>query len=230
MSTSFVPADFLDLNRTAHRVLFENVANVWEVLDKIAAYLKFSLKPGFEGELVGRPYIGPDVFIGAGTVVEHGAMIKGPAWIGANCQIRNGCYVRENVLVGDGAVLGNSCEFKNCLLFDGVQVPHFNYVGDSILGHKSHLGAGAIVSNVKLDHGEIFVEGGEGAAKIGTGLRKFGAILGDGAEVGCNAVLNPGSIIGRRSVVYPGAQWRGVLPADSVAKFRQSFSVLPRRA
>ena len=229
MSTPFAPADYLDLQRTAHRVLFENVTNVWEVLDKIAVYLKFSLRPGFEGELVGKPYIGPDVFIGAGTVVEHGAMIKGPAWIGANCQIRNGCYIRENVLVGDGAVLGNSCEFKNCLLFDGAQVPHFNYVGDSILGHKSHLGAGSILSNVKLDHGEIFVEGSEGAAKIATGLRKFGAILGDGAEVGCNAVLNPGSIIGRRSVVYPGAQWRGVLPADTVAKFRQSFSVLARR-
>ena len=166
--------------------------------------------------------------MGEGTIIEHGAMIKGPAWIGANCHVRNGCYVRENVIVGDGAVLGNSCEFKNCLLFDGAQVPHFNYVGDSILGYKSHLGAGVILSNVKLDHGEITVEGADGE-RVNSGLRKFGAILGDHAEVGCNAVLNPGSIIGRRSVVYPGAQWRGVLPANSIAKFRQSFSVLARR-
>ena len=179
-------------------------------------------------ELIGKPYIGPDVFIGEGTIVEHGAMIKGPAWIGANCHVRNGCYIRENVIVGDGAVLGNSCEFKNCLLFDGAQVPHFNYVGDSILGHKSHLGAGVILSNVKLDHGEIVVEAAPGE-RVNTGLRKFGAVLGDHAEVGCNAVLNPGSILGRRTVVYPGAQWCGVLPANSIAKFRQSFSVLARR-
>lgn len=225
---SFAPQDYLDLDHTAHRMLFENTANVWGALEKIATYLQFSLKPGFAGELVGKPFIGPDVFIGEGTIVEHGAMIKGPAWIGANCHVRNGCYVRENVIVGDDVVLGNSCEFKNCLIFDGAQVPHFNYVGDSILGYKSHLGAGAIISNVRLDHGEIAVETGDGN-QTGTGLRKFGAILGDHAEVGCNAVLNPGSIIGRRAVVYPGAQWRGVLAADSIAKFRQSFSVIARR-
>ena len=146
------------------------------------------------------------MFIGEGTIIEHGAMIKGPAWIGANCHVRNGCYVRENVIVGDDAVLGNSCEFKNCLLFDGVQVPHFNYVGDSILGYKSHLGAGAILSNVKLDHGEIVIETDGG--KVNSGLRKFGAILGDHAEIGCNAVLNPGSIIG-------GVRW--CIPARSGA-------------
>ena len=101
--------------------------------------------PGSPARPSGKPFIGPDVFVGEGTIIEHGAMIKGPAWIGANCHVRNGCYVRENVIVGDDAVLGNSCEFKNCLLFDGAQVPHFNYVGDSILGYKSHLGAGAIL-------------------------------------------------------------------------------------
>ena len=229
MSTpSFDPRDYLDLEHTAHRVLFEHTKNVWEALEKIANYLQFSLRAGFAGELMGKPFIGPDVFIGEGTIIEHGAMIKGPAWIGANCHVRNGCYIRENVIVGNDAVLGNSCEFKNSILFDGAQVPHFNYVGDSILGYKSHLGAGAILSNVKLDHGEITVEADDGN-KVNTGLRKFGAILGDHAEIGCNAVLNPGSIIGRRSVVYPGAMWRGLLPANRVAKFRQSFSVLPRR-
>ena len=225
---SFPPQDFFDLTQTQHRMLFENVTNVWEVIGKIATYLQFSLRPGFLGEMVGKPFIGERVFVGEGTIVEHGAMIKGPAWIGANCHVRNGCYVRENVIVGDGATLGNSCEFKNSLLFNGAQVPHFNYVGDSILGHKAHLGAGVILSNVKLDHGEIAVEAADGA-RVMSGLKKFGAVLGDGAEVGCNAVLNPGSVVGRRSVVYPGAQWRGVLPADSIAKFRQSFSVLARR-
>ena len=228
MSTpSFAPQDYLDLEHTAHRMLFEHTANVWEALEKIANYLQFSLRAGFAGEMVGKPYIGPEVFVGEGTIIEHGAMIKGPAWIGANCHVRNGCYIRENVIVGDDAVLGNSCEFKNCLLFDGAQVPHFNYVGDSILGYKSHLGAGAILSNVKLDHGEIVIETEGG--KVASGLRKFGAILGDHAEIGCNSVLNPGSIIGRHSLGYPGVQWRGVLPANSIAKVRQSCSVLARR-
>ena len=226
--TSFAAADYLDLEHTSHRMLFEHTTNVWEALAKIATYLQFSLKPSVQAELIGKPFIGPNVFVGEGTVIEHGAMIKGPAWIGANCHVRNGCYVRENVIAGDNVVLGNSCEFKNCVLFDGVQVPHFNYVGDSILGYQSHLGAGAIISNVKLDHGEIAVEGADGG-RVSSGLRKFGAVLGDHAEIGCNAVLNPGSIIGRRAVVYPGAQWRGVLPANSIAKFRQSFSVLARR-
>ena len=226
--TSFAATDYLDLERTSHRMLFEQTTNVWEALAKLATYLQFSLKPAVRAELVGKPFIGPDVFVGEGTIIEHGAMIKGPAWIGANCHVRNGCYVRENVIAGDNVVLGNSCEFKNCVLFDNVQVPHFNYVGDSILGYKSHLGAGAILSNVRLDHGEIAVEGADGG-RVNSGLRKFGAVLGDHAEVGCNAVLNPGSIIGRRSVIYPGAQWRGVLLENSIAKFRQSFSVLARR-
>jgi NDP-sugar pyrophosphorylase family protein len=224
----FAPHDYLDLDATAHRMLFDNVAHVWEALDKIASYLQFSLQPGVHAQLVGRPYIGRDVFIGEGTIVEHGAMIKGPAWIGAGCHVRNGCYIRENVIVGDEAVLGNSCEFKNCLIFNGAQVPHFNYVGDSILGYRSHLGAGVILSNVKLDHAEISID--TESERVSTGLRKFGAIVGDHAEIGCNAVLNPGSIIGRRSVVYPGAQWRGVLPANSIAKYRQSFSILARHA
>ena len=229
--TIYAPRDFFDLSHTAHQVLFENTHQVWEILGKLANYLQFSLRPAVLGDLVGKPYIGPDVFIGEGTIIEHGAMLKGPAWIGSGCHIRNGCYVRENVIVGNNVVLGNSCEFKNCLLFDDAQVPHFNYVGDSILGYKSHLGAGAILSNVKLDHGEIHIDppAGETGPRVNSHLRKFGAILGDHAEVGCNAVLNPGSIIGRRSVVYPGSQWRGVLPENSIAKFRQSFSTLARR-
>jgi len=135
--------------------------------------------------------------------------------------------VRENVIVGDNVVMGNSCEFKNSILFDDAQVPHFNYVGDSILGYKAHLGAGVILSNVKLDHREIHVIANDG--NIATGLTKFGAIVGDRTEIGCNAVINPGSVLGRDSIVYPGANFRGVLPASSIVKIRQNIQILPRR-
>ena len=137
----FTPADYLDLAHTAHPKLFENQNYVWEALKQIASYLQFRLKPAVLGELLGKPFVSNNVFIGPGTIVEPGAVLKGPAWIGEKCHIRSGCYVRENVIVGNGVVMGNSCEFKNCILFDEVQAPHFNYVGDSILGHRVHLRA-----------------------------------------------------------------------------------------
>ena len=223
----FAPAEFLDLTQTEHRILFEDAEHVWQALPKIAAYLQFRLKPAILGRLVGKPFISNAVYIGRGTVIEQGAMIKGPAWIGENCEIRNGCYIRENVILGDGVVAGNSCEFKNCLVFNDAQIPHFNYVGDSILGHKAHLGAGVILSNVRLDRGPVSVATPEGA--VNTGLKKFGAIVGDHTEIGCNAVLSPGSVIGRSCIVYPGMQWRGLLPANSIAKFRQDVQIVPRR-
>ncbi len=225
---NFNPSDYLDLSRTDHRALFENITNVWEALRQIPQYLQFRLKPGIHGRLIGKPFVSAAVYIGPGTVIEQGAMIKGPAWIGANCEIRNGAYIRENVIVGNGCVLGNSCEFKNSILFDEVQVPHFNYVGDSILGHHAHLGAGVILSNVKLDHGEVAVAAPEGDP-IPSGLRKFGAILGDRAEVGCNSVLSPGSIVGRDTVLYPGSLWRGCAPANSIVKQHQTFEIVERR-
>jgi NDP-sugar pyrophosphorylase family protein len=223
----FSPEDYLDLHHTEHRTLFENIGNVWDALGQISSYLQFRLQPAIHARLIGKPFISGAVFIGPGTVVEQGAMIKGPAWIGEGCEIRSGCYIRENVVIGSGCVLGNSCEFKNCVLFDEAQVPHFNYVGDSILGYRAHLGAGVILSNVKLDHREITVPTPEGF--VPTGLRKFGAIIGDHAEIGCNSVINPGSLIGRRSVLYPGSQWRGVAPANSLIKTHQSFQITARR-
>jgi len=224
----FSPEDLLDLERTEHSVIFENVTHAWEALAKISTYLQFRLKPGIHGRLIGKPFISGAVYIGAGTIIEHGAMIKGPAWIGEGCEIRNGAYIRENVVVGNGVVLGNSSEFKNCLIFDEAQIPHFNYVGDSILGYKAHLGAGAILSNVRLDHAPVSVHGPGGT--IATGLRKFGAIVGDRAEIGCNSVLSPGSIIGRESIIYPGTSWRGVLPSNSIAKTEpQTLKVIPRQ-
>jgi NDP-sugar pyrophosphorylase family protein len=223
---NFPPQNFLDLEHTDHRSLFDKVTNVWEALSLIASYLQFRLKPAINGKQIGRPFISNAVFIGHGTVIEQGAMIKGPAWIGDRCEIRAGCYIRENVIVGHGAVLGNSCEFKNSIVFDEAQVPHFNYVGDSILGYKAHLGAGVILSNVRLDHGEVMVRSGDASTR--TGLRKFGAIVGDRAEIGCNAVISPGSIIGRDSVIYPGTHWSGILEERSVAKLRQQVDIVPR--
>jgi NDP-sugar pyrophosphorylase family protein len=155
------------------------------------------------------------------------ATLIGPAWIGANTEIRPGAFIRGNVIVGEGCVLGNACEFKNCLLMDRVQVPHFSYVGDSILGNKAHLGAGAICSNLRLDQQPIVIRTGD--TDYDTGLRKFGAILGDGAEVGCNAVLNPGALLGPRSLVMPATAFSGVLPGATMAFARPQMNQVPRR-
>ncbi len=223
----FAPQNYLDLNHTEHRMLFDNAAHAWDALKQIPSYLQFRLKPGIHGRLIGKPFISGAVFIGKGTVIEQGAMIKGPAWIGEGCEIRNGCYIRENVIVGSGCVLGNSCEFKNSIIFDEAQIPHFNYVGDSIIGYHGHLGAGVILSNVRLDRGEIRIPAGE--EMLATGLRKFGAIIGDHAEIGCNSVINPGSLIGRRSILYPGTVWQGIVPADTIVKTRQNHELIARR-
>ncbi len=223
----FPAPDFLDFSHTAHAVLFDPEQPVWSALPKIGPYLIEHLKPAILGEVAPTAFIGPDVFIGEGTVVEPNAVIKGPAWIGKNCQIRAGCYIRENVIVGDGAVLGNSCEFKNCVVFDNCEVPHYNYVGDSILGYKAHLGAGVVLSNVRLDRSEVHVM--DGGGRIPTGLRKFGAIIGDHAEVGCNSVINPGSILGRRSIVYPLSNFSGILAADTILRTRQKQDSIERR-
>ena len=209
----FKPVDLFDLTQSEHARIFDGCEYAWSALSKIQAYLAENLRPGLHNLCDGVAYIGEKVFIGGGTVVEDGAMIKGPAIIGRNCEIRHNAYIRENVIVGDNCVVGNSCEVKNSLLFNHAVAPHFNYVGDSILGFKAHLGAGVKISNFKLVPGNVLVmlEGG----MHDTGLRKFGALLGDHAEVGCNAVLNPGSIIGRSSVVYPNTNWRGVLADDT---------------
>jgi len=223
----FAPAEFVTLAHTAHSKLFENQRFVWEALKQIASYLQFRLKPAVLGQLMGKPFISNTVFVGAGTIVEQGAVLKGPAWIGENCHVRSGCYIRENVIAGDGVVMGNSCEFKNCIIFDEAQIPHFSYVGDSILGYQAHLGAGVILSNVKLDHTEIAVAAKDG--NIATGLTKFGAIIGDRTEIGCNAVINPGSVLGRDCLIYPNVNFRGVLPDRSAVKLRQEVQILERR-
>jgi NDP-sugar pyrophosphorylase family protein len=214
----FSPSDYFDLSQTEHRTLLDNSAQIWDALTQIASYLQFRLKPAMHGSVLGRPHLSEAIYVGHGTVIENGATLLGPAWIGNNCRIRSGCYLRENVIVGDGVVLGNSCEFKNCLIFNGAQIPHFNYVGDSIIGYRAHLGAGVILSNARLDRKEIVVRFENDT--FPTGLRKFGAIIGDRAEIGCHTVLNPGTIIGRQSFVYPQLNFGGVLPANTILKSR----------
>ena len=223
----YTPADLFDLSQTEHGVLFEGIEFPWDALRRIPEYVKTHLRHSQHHRSIGQVYIGNDVSLGEGTVVEHGAMIVGPAIIGRNCQIRHNAYIRDNVVIGDNCVVGNACEVKHTLLFNGAQVPHFNYVGDSILGHKAHLGAGAILSNLKLNGETIWLE--MDGRCIDTELRKFGALIGDFADVGCNAVLNPGSIIGRRALVYPNSSWRGILPDNMIAKNRAPQDVTIRR-
>jgi UDP-N-acetylglucosamine diphosphorylase / glucose-1-phosphate thymidylyltransferase / UDP-N-acetylgalactosamine diphosphorylase / glucosamine-1-phosphate N-acetyltransferase / galactosamine-1-phosphate N-acetyltransferase len=223
----FRPTDLFDLEQTEHKAVFEGCEQAWEALTKLKDYIRAVLRPELRNRCDGRAYIGDLVFIGEGTVVEDGAMIKGPAIIGKNCQIRHSAYIREDVIVGDNCVVGNACELKNALLFNHCQVPHFSYAGDSIFGYRAHLGAGVKISNVKLVPGNVAVD--VGGRSIDSGLRKFGALLGDYAEVGCNSVLNPGSVIGRNSVVYPNTSWRGYLPEGHIAKNKAPVEVVVRR-
>jgi NDP-sugar pyrophosphorylase family protein len=223
----FAPADFLDLEHTAHQKLFENQSYVWDALKQIASYLQFRLKPAVFGELTGKPFISNRVLSAEGTVVEQGAVLKGPRGLAKTARFAAVATCARNVIAGNGVVMGNSCEFKNCILFDEAQVPHFNYVGDSILGHHAHLGAGVILSNVKLNHAEIAVSTPDG--DIPTGLKKFGAIVGDRTEIGCNSVINPGSVIGRDCLIYPSVNFRGFLPHGSRVKLQQDLQVIGKR-
>ena len=220
-------SDYLDLRMTQAAGLFEGVGEVWMALPRIAPWLARHLEPQNDGEVRGQAFIGPQVRIGRGTVIYPGAVIGGPAWIGEDCFIGPGCYIRENVIMGNNVIAGNSCEFKNCVVFDRVEAPHWNYVGDSILGYKSHLGAGVILSNWRHDGGPIPVHDPV-AGRIETGLPKFGAIVGDYSDLGARVVLNPGSLIGPRSILYPGVVWRGTLPAAKIVKLRQSQEIVDR--
>lgn len=218
------PNDLFDLAECEHAALFDGCEFAWDALKKIKQYIADNVKPELKNECLGSAWIGTEVFIGEGTVVEDGVMIKGPAIIGKNCEIRHGAYIRENVIIGDNCVVGNSCELKNSLLFNGCQVPHFNYVGDSILGHKAHLGAGVILSNLKVVEGNVVLN--YDGRMIDTGLRKFGAMIGDRVDIGCNSVLNPGSVIGRDCMVYPCTNWRGILPAGRIVKNKAATEIV----
>ncbi|MBO5195989.1 MAG: UDP-N-acetylglucosamine pyrophosphorylase [Clostridia bacterium] len=170
-----------------------------------------------KNKMDGYGYISEGVFVCEGVTIHESATIIPPAIIGKGTEIRPGAFLRGNVITGEGCVIGNSSELKNCILLDGVQVPHYNYVGDSILGNKSHMGAGSICSNLKSDGKNVVIHG---EVEYETGLRKIGAILGDGADIGCGCVLNPGTVVGKNTSVYPLISLRGVYPSDSIVKDR----------
>ena len=194
--------DLFDLGKTEHASLFDSLGQPWEVLPRIGGYLRDTLEPRQLGQAHSQTVIEGDVFIGEGTLIEAGALIRGPVWIGRNCLIGHGATLRDNVIVGDGCVVGHAAELKNSLLFNGCDVPHFNYVGDSILGFGVNLGAGTKLSNVRNDRRGVLVTLEDGT-RIDTGLRKMGALIGDGCEVGCNVVTNPGAILAPGSMIKP---------------------------
>jgi UDP-N-acetylglucosamine diphosphorylase / glucose-1-phosphate thymidylyltransferase / UDP-N-acetylgalactosamine diphosphorylase / glucosamine-1-phosphate N-acetyltransferase / galactosamine-1-phosphate N-acetyltransferase len=192
--------------------IFHGLRFPWEALSKIKAFiLEYGPQLPEDYERIDE-----FVWVGQGTVIEKSVLIKGPAIIGRNCELRHSAFIRDNVLMGDQVVVGNSTEIKNSILMTRAQAPHFNYVGDSILGFKAHIGAGVILSNLKSDGSTVRVK--HNNETIETGLRKFGAILGDNVEVGCNSVLNPGTVIGKNSTVYPLSSVRGVIPENSIYK------------
>jgi NDP-sugar pyrophosphorylase family protein len=218
MLKDFTIDHMLNLKETIAAELFEGKTYPWEVLPEIGAFilkLGESLDPAEYDRLEGN------VWIAKTAKVAPTACINGPAIIGKEAEVRHCAFIRGNAIVGEGSVVGNSTELKNVVLFNRVQVPHYNYVGDSILGYKSHMGAGSICSNVKSDKKLVVVKDGEEA--IETGLKKFGAMLGDNVEVGCGSVLNPGTVIGRESNIYPLSPVRGYVPARSIYKSQQEI-------
>jgi UDP-N-acetylglucosamine diphosphorylase / glucose-1-phosphate thymidylyltransferase / UDP-N-acetylgalactosamine diphosphorylase / glucosamine-1-phosphate N-acetyltransferase / galactosamine-1-phosphate N-acetyltransferase len=226
----FAPGDFFELDGWAHAAIFDPSRPVWDALRLLGNYLEEALRPGIHpGAQVmeGAILVGEEIEIGAGCVVEAGAFLRGPLILGEGCEVRHGAYLRGGIVAGKGCVLGHASEFKNCILLDGAKAPHFNYVGDSILGRRVNMGAGSKLSNVKITHGNVSVRAGDHT--IDSGLRKFGAILGDDVEIGCNAVLNPGAMVGPRSSVYPNACVRGYLPAGTILRLRQEMDARPRR-
>lgn len=202
-----------DLNETIAAELFEGATYPWEVLPKIHDFI---LKLGESLDPEKFEKRGEDIWVAKSAKVAPTACLNGPLIIDEEAEVRHCAFVRGNAIVGKGSVVGNSTELKNVVLFNKVQVPHYNYVGDSVLGYKSHMGAGSITSNVKSDKTLVVVKGND--IHIETGLKKMGAMLGDRVEVGCNSVLNPGTVIGRDSNIYPTSCVRGVIPAESIYK------------
>ena len=202
-----------NLEETIAKPLLERLTYPWEALPKIS---EFIIELGNKLDSAIYELKGENIWIAKSAKVFPTAYIKGPVIIGENAEIRHCAFIRGNAIIGNNAVVGNSTELKNVILFNKVQVPHYNYVGDSILGYKAHMGAGSITSNVKSDKKLVIVK--KGTETIETGLKKFGAMIGDNGEIGCGSVLNPGSVIGANTNIYPLSSVRGVVPANSIYK------------
>ena len=214
--------ELLDLNETIASEVFNRCTYPWEVLTQIGSEI---LRIGKTLPEEDYDRVGEDVWIAKSARVAASASIAGPTIIDKNAEIRHCAFIRGNAIIGEGAVVGNSTEVKNSILFNKVQVPHFNYVGDSVFGYRSHMGAGCITSNVKSDKTLVKVDYQE--ERIETGLKKFGAILGDNVEVGCNTVLNPGVVVGKNVSIYPLSMVRGVIPTGSI--YKKAGEIVSRR-
>ena len=207
--------ELYDLSQTIAGEYLSQFTYPWEALDGIKAYIK-ELGPTLDPDVYEQR--GEDIWVAKSVTVAPTACLNGPLIIDEEAEIRHCAFIRGSAIIGKGSVVGNSTEIKNDIVFNSVQIPHYNYVGDSILGYKSHMGAGSITSNVKSDKSLVVVK--DGTEEIVTGRKKFGAMLGDYVEVGCNSVLNPGTVIGRHTNIYPLSSVRGVIPADSIYKKR----------
>lgn len=203
--------ELFDFKSSIASCLFEKHEYPWEILPNINKFILSLIEKGLEG----YTEILPNIFVGQNVKIDPSAVIEPPCIIGNNTEIRTGAYIRGNVITGENCVIGNSTEVKNAILLNKVAVPHYNYVGDSILGNGSHMGAGSICSNLKSDNKPVVIHG---ETDLKTGLRKIGGILADGADIGCGCVLNPGTIIGKNTSVYPLTSLRGVYPANSIVK------------
>lgn len=212
--------NLMDLSQTIAADLFKDFTYPWEVLPKIKDFI-ISLGETLDPEIYEKR--GENIWVAKSAVVFESAYINGPAIIDEEAEVRHCAFIRGNAIIGKKCVVGNSTELKNVVLFNNVQVPHYNYVGDSVLGYKAHMGAGSITSNVKSDKTLVVVK--SNGEEIPTGLKKFGAMLGDGVEVGCNSVLNPGTVIGRNTNIYPLSSVRGVVQSDSIFKAQDKIVV-----
>lgn len=215
-------AELYNLEETIAAEIFDGLTYPWEALSKIGDFIK-KIGPTLDPEEYEKRD-GEDVWIARSAKIYPNNYIAGPCIIGMNTEVRPGAFIRGNALVGNNCVVGNSTELKNVILFNNVQVPHYNYVGDSILGYKSHMGAGSITSNVKADKTLVVVKSKN--EEIETGLKKFGAMLGDHVEIGCNSVLNPGTVVCSHSNVYPTSSVRGVIPSGHI--FKAQNNIVPK--
>ena len=215
-------SQLLDLSHTLAGEYLARFSYPWEALAGIQELIE-TLGPALPAEEYQE--LAPRVWVHRTAQIAPTAYLGAPCIIGPGTEVRHCAFIRGSALVGGGCVVGNSVELKNVILFDGVQTPHYNYVGDSILGYKSHMGAGSITSNVKSDKTPVVVK--DGAARLETGRKKFGAILGDHVEIGCNSVLNPGTVVGRNTHVYPVSSVRGVIPPDSI--YKREDVIVPQR-
>lgn len=215
----FKPTDYFDIEDWEHAALFAGVRYVWQALERLDSYIEEHLSPRLLGRVEEGAFVSDRVWLGPGAVVEPGAVIKGPAIIGAGTVVRHGAYIRENCLIGRNCLVGHATELKGSIMMDESHAPHFNYVGDSILGRRTNLGAGTRCANMKSDHTSVVVRAGECA--VDTRLTKLGVVLGDDVQTGCNVVTSPGTLVGPGCRVYAGAVLRGVYPPKTLIKVRQ---------